>query len=260
MQPNTPGTSNVAFECILAMPAYNEEGCIENVVTRWLEELRTHFGERCLCVVVNDGSRDQTGPILDRLAAGNPQIRVIHQANGGHGSALLHAYRQAVELNPAYVFQVDSDDQFSPADFGPMWRRRAESPFILGCRAKRQDAFHRLVITKILRLFLFMIYGRWLTDANVPFRLMTADFLRHALVVIPPAVFAPNIFLAVLAVRQGYDPLYLPVTHMERKTGKVSILRWKLVKVCFRCVGELWGFRATLAALDRAGFKQALQS
>lgn len=237
------------------MPAYNEEGCIESVVVRWLEELRAHFGERCLCLVVNDGSRDQTGPILDRLAAANTQIRVIHQANAGHGAALLHAYRQALDLNPRFVFQVDSDDQFSPADFGPMWRRREESAFILGCRVNRHDAFHRLVITRILRLFMFAIYRRWLTDANVPFRLMTADFLRRALAVIPPTVFAPNIFLAVLAVRQGIDPLYLPVTHMERKTGKVSILRWKLVKVCFRCVGELWDFRATLAALDREGFK-----
>jgi dolichol-phosphate mannosyltransferase len=37
------------------------------------------------------------------------------------------------------------------------------------------------------------------------------------------------------------------VSHQDRKTGTVSIVRWKLIKVCFRCVGELLAFRRLLA-------------
>jgi hypothetical protein len=85
---------------------------------------------------------------------------------------------------------------------------------------------------------------------------MKAGFLRSVLALIPPGTFAPNIFIAVAAARADVDLLNLPVTHEDRKTGTVSIVRWKLIRVCFRCVGELLSFRRILAeresTIDRA--------
>ena len=73
------------------MPAYNEEACIEKVVSAWLGAMaKTGLAnEVCKLVVVNDGSKDRTGEILDRAAAKEPRLQVIHQKNGGHGAALL---------------------------------------------------------------------------------------------------------------------------------------------------------------------------
>jgi len=252
---NTPAVEPPThrLQCVLVMPAYNEEGCIQKVVEAWMTKMRAWFGQETRCIVVNDGSRDRTGELLDALAAQDPQVLVIHQKNAGHGGALLNAYRQALALNPEFVFHVDSDDQFDPDDFDALWQRRAESPFVLGYRAGRQDAFHRLVITRILHVVLTLSFGLNIRDSNVPFRLMTAGFLRQALAIIPGQVFAPNIFLSVIAARQGCDLMHLPVRHVERKTGKVSIVRWKLLKVCWRCVGEVTAFRRQLASLGRAG-------
>jgi Glycosyltransferases involved in cell wall biogenesis len=228
------------------MPAYNEEGCIVPVVSAWRDEFARVFGPDFRLVVVNDGSRDRTGQLLDQLATTESRLVVIHQKNSGHGGALLRAYREALSLNPEYIFHVDSDDQFKPADFLRLWSRRAESPCLLGNRSVRHDALHRLVITRILRLVLLALYGRYLPDSNIPFRLLRSDFLAHALAIIPPDTFAPNIFLAVLGARIDADLLHLPVSHEDRKTGTVSIVRWKLIRVCFRCVGELWRFQQIL--------------
>lgn len=246
--PSTHTAKNTTtIPCVLVMPAYNEEACIAAVVQGWLDEFGRLFGQDFRMIVVNDGSRDRTGEILDSLAARAPALRVIHQKNSGHGGALLHGYNEAVALKPAYIFQVDSDDQFKPADFKQLWTRRAESSCILGYRSVRHDAYHRLVITRILRFVLLLLYGRYLKDSNIPFRLLERGFLEEALRIIPPTTFAPNIFIAVLGARLDSNLMHLPVSHEDRKTGSVSIVRWKLIRVCLRCVGELLGFRTILA-------------
>lgn len=233
--------------CVLVMPAYNEEGCIAPVVRNWVAEFDRIFGHGFRLVVVNDGSSDRTGGILDELAGGEPRLQVIHQKNTGHGGALLRAYREALRHNPGHVFHVDSDDQFHPADFARLWERRSQSPCILGYRSVRHDALHRLVITRILRAVLALLYGRYIKDSNIPFRLLSVGFLRGALELIPASTFAPNIFIAVLGSRIGADLMHIPVTHEDRKTGTVSIVRWKLIRVCFRCARELLQFRRILA-------------
>jgi glycosyltransferase involved in cell wall biosynthesis len=238
--------SPALFPCILVMPAYNEEECITPVIESWRDEFDRLFGDNFRLVVVNDGSRDNTGSLLDSLVATEPRLIAIHQKNSGHGGALLRAYREAVALRPDYVFHVDSDDQFKPKDFELLWARRNESPCILGYRSTRHDALHRLVITRILRLVLLGLYGRYLKDSNVPFRLLRTNFLARALEIIPRETFAPNIFLAVLGARIDANLMHIPVSHEDRKTGTVSIVRWKLIRVCFRCVGELLRFRRIL--------------
>ncbi|MBX7143541.1 MAG: glycosyltransferase family 2 protein [Oligoflexia bacterium] len=230
------------------MPAYNEQGCIASVVTRWLNELRQLSGGLGRLVVVNDGSKDKTPQILDELAASNPDLIVVHQQNGGHGRALRTAYDKAVALDAEWVFHVDSDDQFVCADLEALWARRGESHFLLGYRANRHDAFHRLIITRILRALTLIFFGSYLKDSNVPFRLIRGAYLKLLLNVVPATVFAPNIFLSVLAARDRQKLMFLPVQHKERETGKVSIVRWRLIKACLRCVRELFEFRVTLRA------------
>lgn len=229
------------------MPAYNEEECITAVVSRWIEALATVVPEMRL-VVVNDGSRDQTGRILDELKAREPRLVVIHQENGGHGAALYRGYREALALNPGWVFQVDSDDQFETTDFTRLWEARGSSKFLTGRRLVRHDALHRLIITRILRFLNLLLFGCFIPDVNIPFRLIEARYLTALLALIPPDTFAPNIFLAVLAARDGQNLHQIPVTHKDRQTGTVSIVRWRLIKACLRTARELMGFRLHLGS------------
>jgi dolichol-phosphate mannosyltransferase len=232
--------------CVLVMPTYNEQGCIEAVVRAWNAEFSKYFGANYKLIVVNDGAKDATPQILEKVKGELPALDVVHQQNAGHGAALLTGYKHAVTLKPDFVFQTDSDDQFLPEDFGKLWERRNQSNFILGRRLIRHDAFHRLVITRILRALLALVFQVWITDSNVPYRLIRGTYLARLLERLPVGVFAPNIFLAVLAAREGQKLMSIPVTHRDRRTGTVSIIRMKLLKVCFRSARELVRFRVML--------------
>ncbi len=229
----------------IVMPAYNEEDCIEQVVGSWTEFLTQKFpDDPTTLIVINDGSRDKTGEILNRLQPGNPNLTVINQPNGGHGNAVVAGYKKALELDSAYVFQTDSDDQFVSDDFDKLWQKRNQSEFILGYREVRHDATVRLFITRVLRATISAVYGTFIMDSNIPFRLIKGTFLRKLMAQLPdPAPFAPNIFLAVMAKKSGQELFDIPITHKERVSGTVSIVKWNLWKVCIRSFRELLRFR-----------------
>ncbi|MDC0358479.1 glycosyltransferase family 2 protein [Oligoflexia bacterium] len=233
-------------ELCIVMPAYNEEGCIANVVKAWCAIFDAHPFSDPKLIVVNDGSKDNTAQILDGLQQQEKRLVAVHQVNAGHGRALRSAYEQAAALDAQWVFHVDSDDQFVTSDFMLLWEQREASHFILGYRKSRFDAFHRLVITRILRAVNLVLFGRYVIDANVPFRLIEGGYLKKLLSVVPDTVFAPNIFLSILAALDGQDIMHIPVHHQDRQTGTVSIVKLGLIKACLRCVKELALFRLTL--------------
>ena len=81
------------------------EACIESLLTG---------GERVEIIVIDDGSKDNTGRIADEYAEKYPSIvRVIHQENGGHGEGINQGLEYA---SGTYFKVVDSDDTLS-ADF-----------------------------------------------------------------------------------------------------------------------------------------------
>lgn len=232
----------------VVIPVYNEEAVIEEVITSWGRFLQAYLGPQTpfRIVVVNDGSKDSTPQILDRLSPALPFLQVVHQKNSGHGAAVLNGYKIAAGLAPEWVFQTDSDNQFLPDDFPKLWERRGESNFILGHRQKRYDDANRLVITRIVRAVNLALFGVYIVDSNIPYRLIKGDYLPKLLAALPPNPFAPNIFLSVLAKLDGNDLMSIPVTHKERETGQVSIIKWKLLKVCLRTTRELAEFSASL--------------
>ena len=238
---------------VVVIPAYNEEACIQPVIKNWIEGIATFIPkEHFKILVINDGSRDNTGKILDEMAGDYPNLIAKHQLNGGHGNAVVNGYKMAVELQPEFVFQTDSDDQFIPEDFQKFWLKRNESQFILGHRLVRHDDPFRLIITRILKYALLIIYGTYIDDANIPFRLIKASFLTKLLAALPnPTPFAPNIFLSVLSKKAGQKLFNIPVTHKERETGEVSIRHFKLLQVCWQSFKEIAGFRLNLNSLVR---------
>jgi dolichol-phosphate mannosyltransferase len=232
----------------IVMPAYNEQDCIEKVVYSWTNFLKTKFpNDNTTLIVINDGSKDNTKVLLDKLLNEVTNLTVVHQKNGGHGNAVVNGYRKALELGSEYVFQTDSDDQFISEDFDKLWEKRVQSQFILGYREVRHDAGVRLFITKFLRGTISTVYGTFIMDSNIPFRLIKGTFLKKLMDQLPnPEPFAPNIFLSVMAKKSGQELFDIPITHKDRETGTVSIVKWNLWKVCIRSFKELLRFRLEL--------------
>ena len=109
-------------------PAHNEEANLEGLVEEALEALPA-LADRFEIIVVDDGSRDATPAIADRLTAAHPGIvrAVHHPTNLGYGAALRSGFGAAhFEL----VAFIDGDRQFRVADIGPSDRpaRRRRCP------------------------------------------------------------------------------------------------------------------------------------
>lgn len=193
--------------------------------------------------MINDGSSDSTPDILRKLSDSNSELKYQTQSNQGHGAALRNGYDWALQLNPQWIFHVDSDDQFKYEDFPQLWNNRGSSPALYGIRSNRNDPFHRIVISRILRLIIFFTFGVWIPDANVPYRLMSKGFLESALIHIPKDFFAPNIFISLFAFSyKNKIPVY-PVSHIERQTGQISLPSSRLIKACLKSFLELIKFR-----------------
>jgi len=239
----------MSHKIAIVMPAYNEGEVIASVVEKWTDLLKKGFdaSDNPVLIVVNDGSKDNTGEILKQLALTNPLLMAVDQPNGGHGNAVVNAYRKALEINAEYIFQTDSDDQFETEDFFKLWEKRNESEFILGYRKQRFDAPIRLVITRILKASIFLFLGAPIEDSNIPFRLIKGSFLKKLIDNLPqPTPFAPNIFISVMSKRAGQKLFSIPISHKDRHTGEVSIKKMKLLQVCWQSFKELLAFRRDL--------------
>ncbi len=232
----------------VVMPAYNEEDGIEVAVQAVQVNILDRVPNSEL-VVVNDGSRDGTGALLDRLASADPRVRVIHKANGGHGPAIMTGLGEAAG---EFVFLIDSDNQIPLEEFAPFWTAVQEgNDAAFGVRRVRHDAELRKVLTVVIRLSLSTLFGVRLYDSNVPYKLLRQSLWTSARPLIPDGTLAPSLFLAVFAARRGYRIRYIDVTHKDRETGTVSIRRWKLIKFCARAFRQLLDFRRALNATTR---------
>ncbi len=221
----------MSLDLVLVMPVYNEEECIVEVVRSWrmaLGDLGVDFG----ILVLNDGSRDGTRQALESFA-GDAQVEVVNKENSGHGPTILAGYRQAVE-RAAWVFQCDSDDEMSPRSFASFWEQRESCDALFGIRDGREQNLGRKLISACSRWTVRLLLGAGVTDVNVPYRLMRSSVLRDIVARIPDDTFAPNVLISGAMARAGLRLKNIPVPYQDRRTGTVSIMKWKLWRMAAR--------------------------
>jgi len=233
-----------AIPLSVVMPVYNEEEAIPLAVEDVQRDVLDHVPGAEL-VVVNDGSRDGTGAILDGLGAKDARIHVIHQQNRGHGGALMAALDAA---RGEHVFLIDSDRQIPLSEFGAAWAHiQAGRQGVFGVRRRRHDPALRLYLSAFVRQSIGFIFGVRIVDANVPYKLLKRSVWDEARTCIPAGTLAPSLFLAIFAKKRGHDIVEVDVVHKERDTGEVSIRRLKLLKFCARGFRQMLAFRRCLS-------------
>lgn len=134
----------------VVLPVYNEARVLPALLKRVVASLGPRCGDYEI-VFVNDGSTDESPLVLDRLAAADPRVRVVHfSRNFGHQAAvqagLVHATGDAVVL-------MDSDMQDSPEaipGFLPPWE--AGYDVVYAVRTQRKES--------VLKRFLFAAFHR----------------------------------------------------------------------------------------------------
>jgi len=196
----------------LVMPVYNEEEIIERTVRDYYSEVLAPIPGSEM-VIVDDCSTDKSPEIIKGLAEELQGIRILRPPkNGGHGKALRLALEDArCEL----IFHTDSDYQNDPKDFWKLYKEIETNDLVIGYRAIRHDPLPRLIITRLLILVNFVLFGFHFRDANSPFKLIRRSCLEDCLKDINNDVFAPSILLSITAKRKGYRLKEIPVTHCQ---------------------------------------------
>jgi dolichol-phosphate mannosyltransferase len=241
-----------APQCCIVMPAYDEAASLQAAVDAWLAVVDRSGITPARLLIVDDGSRDETPRIADALAAGDSRVAVHHQANAGHGPAILEGYRRALAMGARFVFQTDSDQQMLPDDFPALWARRDAAGLVLGVRTTRRDPAVRRLLSAALRLALRGLFGVSVRDANAPFRLFAAPYLAAAIGELPESMIVPNVALSVLAARDG-RLLEMPVRHEPRRSGHSVLVGVSLLRFSLRSATELLRLRRTQATRRAPG-------
>lgn len=91
----------------IVIPAYNAEETIEVCLQSIIASVGDARGVEIICV--DDGSKDDTGRLIDEIAEKNPMVRPVHKQNGGASSA-RNAGLDAAQ--GAYVMFCDADDEY----------------------------------------------------------------------------------------------------------------------------------------------------
>lgn len=91
----------------IIIPAYN----IQDYLGATLDSVLAQTYENLEIIVVNDGSTDNTGMVLDNYAIRDSRLKVIHKENGGVTSARLRGIK---ESSGAYIGFIDGDDYVEP--------------------------------------------------------------------------------------------------------------------------------------------------
>lgn len=170
---------------VIALPMYNEE----------------HYAEKCLqaifpvldgiefpnaVVAINDGSRDHTLAILERLQPGYERLHIVdHPVNQGYGAAIRSAYKFGIEHGFDYVLFMDADMTQDPKyilGFLPHMARGVDfikaSRYIKGSQVIGVPRF-RVVISSVGNTFARLAFRLPITDYTNGFRAVRTGIAQH---------------------------------------------------------------------------------
>ncbi|MEP8945551.1 glycosyltransferase family 2 protein [Enterobacter ludwigii] len=142
---------SVTFRPCVLIPCYNHGAMMAKVLSRLAP-----FGLPCL--VVDDGSDEQTRRILEHLAAGQPQVTLVRLAqNAGKGAAVIKGLEESARAGYTHAVQVDADGQHAIEDIPKMLALAERHPeALISGQPIYDDSIPRS-----------RLYGRWITHVWV---------------------------------------------------------------------------------------------
>jgi glycosyltransferase involved in cell wall biosynthesis len=207
-------------------------------------------------IIVDDGSTDQTGAVLDRYASQFPWIRVIHRANRGFrksGGGVMEAFHDgynALNCDWDFIVKLDGDLSFAPEYFEKCFENFQSEPnlgigggeiYHLVSKELKLEAtprFHVRGATKIYRKACWMaIGGLWSTagwdtidevKANMlgwkTYSFSDLKLLHHRLTGTADGLLRDRVKHGKVCYVSGYHPLFVLATCFYRIARKPYLI------------------------------------
>jgi len=217
-------------------PCHNEEANVENTTLAALHAVQ-RISDDFEVIIVNDGSRDRTAEIADRLARAHPRVRAVHNhTNLGYGGALQRGFREA---SKEWVFYTDGDGQFDFEEIEKLLPLLDRYDIISAYRTNRRDSFIRKLNAFAWTTLVNVVFGLWLRDIDCAFKI----YPRVLFDTITMKSMGALIDVEVLAraKRLGYTIGQVGVTHYPRTAGEQSGANLRVILRAFKELCKLAG-------------------
>lgn len=199
----------------VVIPFYNEESCVDHVCQELVQALaeETDLIPTWEGILVNDGSGDRTGGLIDAWTQQGP-FRAVHiQPNSGQSAALAAGFKAA---RGTYIGTMDGDGQNDPRDLPNLLAelQRRSIDMMCGIRQHRADGFVRKASSRIANSVRRAVLHDGISDVGCSMRvfhracLERVTFFRNA-----------HRFFPALVMAAGYQVAETPVRHRHRHMG-----------------------------------------
>ena len=238
----------------IVVPLLNEAGNIERLV-EGVERVLDARGEPYEIVLVDDGSTDDSLPILARVEAASTHVRVFELVrNFGQAPALACGL---IESRGAVVVTMDGDLQNPPEEIPRLLDAIEAGAFVVtGCRGVRHEHTWRWLGSRLVHWTARLLTGVDIHDFGGQFKAYRREVITHTL-----EVWAPGKPFFPLALWLGFPVAEVVVRHDPRAVGASRYTFASLVRTNLDLITSfttipliaLGGVGALLAAAGLAG-------
>jgi dolichol-phosphate mannosyltransferase len=228
-------------DCTVVVPTYNEAENIGHLVPRIVANPRFRV------LVVDDGSPDGTGALVQAMAAQEPRVGLLSRAGKqGLGTAYIAGFRRALAEGAAFVCEMDADFSHDPR-YLPKLLAAAEAgaDLVIGSRyvpggGTTDWGLLRRLISRGGNIYAGLILGMPIADATGGFRCYRRAVLEGIdLSRVRSNGYAFQIEMAYRARRAGFSVAELPIIFPDRRVGKSKMSR----RIVLEALVNVWRLR-----------------
>ena len=235
---------------LIIVPTYNER---ENI-RRLIDTVLAQDG-RIDILVVDDGSPDGTGPLVDEIVASNDRVHVIHRERKmGLGTAYIAGFRWALAREYAFVLEMDADFSHDPIHLPQFLRAIENADLVLGSRYQQGRVtvvnwpIARLILSYCANIYARAVTGLPVWDATGGFKCFRRSVLESIdLSRVRSNGYAFQIEMSFRAWKRNFRITEIPIVFVDRTEGtsKMSNL---IVREAVWMVWRLrwWALRGTI--------------
>jgi glycosyltransferase involved in cell wall biosynthesis len=198
----------------ITIPVYNEAENLPLLYER-LRAILDQVASSWEIVLVNDGSSDHSGEILDNLAANDGRVKVIHfRKNFGQTAAMMAGVDHA---RGEVIIPMDADLQNDPQDIPRLLQKLDEGyDVVSGWRKDRKDqAMKRNFLSRVANRLISMISGVHLHDYGCSLKAYRRSVIKDV-----KLYGEMHRFIPIYASWFGARITEIPVAHYPRKFGR----------------------------------------
>jgi len=210
----------------IVIPVYNEESNLEPLMER-LYPVMSAIGRPFEIIFTNDGSRDRSLEILQRMVQQYPGVRVLEfNGNFGQHMAILAAFEVS---RGEIVITLDADLQNPPEEI-PRLAAEIEKGFdVVGTiRQKRQDSLFRKLASRVVNITTNRMTGMEMNDYGCMLRAYHRNIIENI-----NRCGESTTFIPALAQTFASNPTEIEVAHAERAAGESKYSLYKLIRLNF---------------------------